>query len=456
MGITEGIAERVAGLSIQDLPQDAVDYSSTLAMSALGAMISGHRCTGGPEAIRYVERQGAAPQSTVLGAGFKTSVEMASFANGTFAHATEYEDDSFPEAVSSYTLFPPIFALAEHLKLPGSRIIEAFVAGYETQARIGLACREARRIGYMVLSLAGSIGVAAAAARLLGLDAKQTTNAISIAASQGGGIGYQTGTVGHIVEMGFSGRNGIAAAFMAAGGMNGQPDVLEAPRGLMNMITGGKVESPERILNDWGQPYRIFEIGIKSFPCCYHLQRMIESSIEITRERNLRPEDIEQVEVEVNAFFPTVVQHPEPRNEIQAQFSLPHAVALGVLEGNVVHSSFSRERIEDERFRNFRKKVKTIVREEWGWTPTGWNPRITYRLANGDVIVREPTTARGQPPALLGFDECIPKYRGCVDDLLSADHVQQSIDMLRNLVDLPDVSALIAEVASISPTKIQG
>ncbi|MEO6747008.1 MAG: MmgE/PrpD family protein [Caldimonas sp.] len=449
--ITEGIAERVAGTRIEELPKDAIDYSATLAMSALGAMVSGHRCTGGPEAISYVKRQGGEAQATVLGGGFKTSVELAGFANGTFAHATEYEDDSFPEAVSSYTLFPPIFALAEHLRSPGSRVIEAFVAGYETQARIGLACREARRIGYMVLSLAGSIGVAAAAARLLGLDGKQTTNAISIAASQGGGVGYQTGTTAHIVEMGFSARNGIAAAFMAADGMTGQPDVLEAPRGLMNMITGGKVQAPEEILSEWGRPYRIFEVGIKSFPCCYHLQRMIESAQELTRERGLRADDIRQVDVEVNAFFPTVVQHPEPHNEIQAQFSLPHAVALGVLEDKIVPASFSRERIEDERFRQFRPKVKTIVREEWGWTPTGWDPRISYHLANGETVVREPKTARGQPPALLDFEQCIPKFHGCVDDLLSPERVQRSIEMLRNLATLPDASALVAEVAAITP-----
>lgn len=449
MGTTKGIAELVAATRIEDLKQDAIDYSATLAMSALGAMVSGHRCTGGAETIRYVQRQGGLPQASVLGGGFKTSVELAGFANGTFAHATEYEDDSFPEAVSSYTMFPPIFALAEHLKSPGARVIEAFIAGYEVQARIGLACREARRIGYMVLSLAGTLGVAAAAAKLLGLNAKQTAHAISIAASQGGGVGYQTGTTAHIVEMGFSARNGIAAAFMAAEGMTGQLDVLEAPRGLMNMITGGKVEAPEKILADWAKPWRIFETGIKSYPCCYHLQRIIESTIALKNERGLRPEDIREVAVEVNAFFPTVVQHPEPRDEIETQFSLPHAVAIAMIEEQVLPAGFSRSRIEDERFRQFRPKVKTVVREDWGWTPTGWTPRITYTLATGEVVVREPQAAKGQPPALLDFDACIPKYRGCVDELLPAENVQRSIEMLRKLRDLPDAAALMAEVAAI-------
>lgn len=447
-GITRGIARKAASMRFGDLSRDVVEYSETLAMSALGAMVSGHRCSGGRAMIDYVRRHGGSAHATVLGGHMKTSVELAAMANGTFAHATEYEDDSFPEAVSSYTLFPAIFAMGEHLHSDGERVIEAFVVGYEAQARIGLACRAARRLGYMVLSLAGSIGCAVSAAKLLGLNEEQTTMAISIAASQGGGIGYQTGTTAHIVEMGFSARNGITAALLAAEGLTGQPDVLEAPRGLFNIITAGEVEAPEKILSDWGRPYRMLEIGIKQYPCCYHLQRIIETTLELRMERGLTPDEIAEVQVEVNAFFPTVVQHAEPHNEIEAQFSLPHAVAIAMFEGKVLPSGFSKEKIVDERYRRFRPKVKTIVREDWGWNPTGWTPRIVYKLANGESVVREPKTAKGQPPDLLTFDACIPKYRGCVGDLLPEERIARSIELLRDLRHSADVGELVAEVSA--------
>lgn len=449
MEITRGIAERIVETNIERLPQDVIDYSSTLAMSALGAMVAGHRCSGGETMVRYVLRQAGAPEATVLGAGVKSTIEIAAMANGTFAHATEYEDDSFPEAVSSYTLFPAIFAMAEHLHSDGRRVVEALAAGYETQARIGLACREARRLGYMVLSLGGSIGCAASAAKLLGLDERQTAMALSIAASQGGGIGYQTGTTAHIVEMGFAARNGITAALLAADGLTGQPDVLEAPRGLFNMITCGKVDAPEKILSDWGQPYRLLEVGIKHYPCCYHLQRIIETTLDVKRERGLTPADVRQVQVEVNAFFPTVVQHDEPQDEIEAQFSLPHAVALALHEEKIDPEGFSRKRIGDEKLSSTRRKVKTIVREEWGWSPTGWTPRITYELSNGESIVRQPAAARGQPPDLLSFDACVSKYRGCVDGLLPEDRIVRSIGLLRSLHTISDVGEIVREVSEV-------
>ncbi|MBF6570116.1 MAG: MmgE/PrpD family protein [Candidatus Binataceae bacterium] len=445
--ITREIAKRIATTRYEDLPAEVTGYSKTLAMSALGAMVAGPECVGSDIVTRYVRRAGGTPEATDLGRGQKTSVEAAALANATYAHATEYEDDSFPEAVSSYTLFPAIFALGEHLHSDGRAVVEAFVLAYETQARIGLACREARRLGYMVLCLAGSIGCAAAGAKLLKLDERATTNALSIAASQGSGLGYQTGSMAHIVEMGFAARNGLTAALLAADGFTGQPDILEAPRGLFNIITAGKAENVDGIVSDWGRPYRVLEVGIKQYPCCYHLQRIIESTVALRDAGMLTVDNIEDVQVEVNAFFPTVVQHPEPHDEIQAQFSLPHAVAAAMLEPRVLPSSFSRAKIEAPEFKRLRAKVRMLVREDWGWTPTGWTPRIAYRLRDGSVLVEEPKRSKGQPPELLGFDACVEKYRGCVDKVLAEKKIAASVDILRSLESCDDVAKLMQAVS---------
>lgn len=447
MDITREIARRVVDTHLPDFSADDIAYSRTLAMSALGAMVAGPECTGSDIVTRYVRRAGGAPEASVLGASFKASVEMAAFANGTYAHATEYEDDSFPEAVSSYTLFPAIFALGETLGSDGKRVIEAFILSYEVQGRIGLACREARKRGIMVLSLAGSLGCAAAGAKLLGLGEVETANALSIAASQASGIGYQTGTMAHIAEMGFAARNGLTAALLAADGFTGQHDILEAPRGLFYIITDGKTEHPEGILEDWGNPYRIHEIGIKSYPCCYHLQRLIEATRAVRQEFDLTADDVSEIAVEVNAFFPTVVQHNEPGDPIEAQFSLPHALAIALLEPDVTPSGFSADKIANPAFQSVRRKVRTVVRDDWGWAPTGWTPTLTYHLNDGRVIERRPETAKGQPPDLIGFEDCLPKYRNCVDDVVDPQKIEQSIAILRDLETCSDIGELIRTVA---------
>lgn len=176
------IAELISRTEYGRLPKEVIDYSKILALSALGATVAGSALPTSNVVRKYVHRVGGSAEATVAMAGFKASVEYAAMANGFFAHVTEYEDDSMPEGVSAYTLFPPLLALGEKLGLGGTAILEAFVAGQEVQSRFGLDCANARKRGYLNLCLVGVLGVAASAAKLLRLDVdRQPTHSAYVA-----------------------------------------------------------------------------------------------------------------------------------------------------------------------------------------------------------------------------------------------------------------------------------
>ncbi len=443
MVTTRKVAELICDLSYRDLPREVTEYSKALALSAVGAIIAGAPRNAGRIMTDYVRRGAGSPEATVFGVGLRASVEWAAMANATFAHATEYEDDSFPEAVSTYTIFPVVFALGEKLAASGRDVIEAFVAGYETQARIALACPEARRRGMLTLSLAGTLGCAAGAAKLLELDAEKTTMALSLAASQASGIAAQTGTMAHLFEMGMAARNGLTAALLAGDGFTGRADILEAPGGLFEIITGGKIPTTEEVVEAWGKPFRVMSVGIKMYPCCYHLQRIIDGVKALKQESSVRPSEIKRIQVEVNTFIPQIIRYEEPANEEEAQFSLAHAVAVAALEEDIVPRSFGDEKILDPSFRDLRKKVEMIVRKDWGWGTVGWTPRITMILEDGRTLSAEPSRAKGQPPELLGFDDVVEKYRACVGPEAKAERANASMKMLRELEGVEDVNELI-------------
>ncbi|MDO9211712.1 MAG: MmgE/PrpD family protein, partial [Deltaproteobacteria bacterium] len=261
------VAQLACKTKLDQIPREVINYSKSLALSALGGMVSGAQIPSCKVVTRYVQRMGGNQEATVAASGFKTSVENAALANGHFAHTTEYEDDSMPEGVSTYTLYPALFALAEKLGSPGSRVLEAFAAGYEVQSRLGIDCNNARKRGYLNLSLTGVLGIAAGAAKLLDLDVERTAWALSLAASQGCGLTRQTGTDAHFIEMGVAGRDGLAAALWAAEGLTGSTTIFEGPKGFLDLKTAGEVSKPTDVVNNWGKPYRVMAVGIKSYPC---------------------------------------------------------------------------------------------------------------------------------------------------------------------------------------------
>jgi 2-methylcitrate dehydratase PrpD len=60
---------------------------------------------------------------------------------------------------------------------------KAFAAGYEVQSRLGIDCNDARKRGYLNLSMAGVLGIAAGAAKLLDFDVRVAERALAILAS---------------------------------------------------------------------------------------------------------------------------------------------------------------------------------------------------------------------------------------------------------------------------------
>jgi 2-methylcitrate dehydratase len=445
---TVQVAERVWQTKLDQIPREVVNYSKSLALSALGGMVSGASLPNCRAVTRYVRRMGGNPEATVAASGFKTSVENAALANGHFAHTTEYEDDSMPEGVSAYTLYPPLFVLGEKLGSPGRRLLEAFAAGYEVQSRLGIDCNNARKRGYLNLSMAGVLGIAAGAAKLLDLDAQRTSWALSLAASQGCGLTRQTGTDAHFIEMGIAGRDGLAAALWAAEGLTGSATIFEGPKGFLDLKTAGEVTKPTDVVNNWGRPYRVMAVGIKSYPCCYHMQRYIQGLMELKQAHGFGPGEVEKVEVEVNPMVPQFVRYPEPGNMAEARFSMPHSLAVAVLDDRITLRSFSDERVKAPDAREMRRRVRMIVHDEWPYgAPTGPYP-LTVFLRDGTRLNKDCAKVNGQPPDLLSTEQVIQKYRLCTEGLLAEDKIRESIRMTLGLEELDNVAKLMEAVAN--------
>src|SRR5262249_19576773 len=140
----------------------------------------------------------------------------AALANGTIARALDWDDTSIAlNGHPSVVALPPALALCEEAGRSGRDLIAAYVAGFETAARVGRALGVAHcgRGGHAP-GTAGAVG-AAAAARALDLDATCTRTAFGIAASQAGGLRQNFGTMTKPLHAGNAARTGTVAAMLA-------------------------------------------------------------------------------------------------------------------------------------------------------------------------------------------------------------------------------------------------
>src|SRR5439155_20327145 len=104
----------------------------------------------------------------------------SALANGTLAHCLDF-DDTYVRAIThtSAPVWAATLALGEEIEADEAAMLSAFVAGFETAARIGDGLGEpVSARGWHGTGVFGRLGAAGAAAVLLGLDAQQTLNAL--------------------------------------------------------------------------------------------------------------------------------------------------------------------------------------------------------------------------------------------------------------------------------------
>jgi 2-methylcitrate dehydratase PrpD len=437
---TKEIAKWVNRTGYKDFDAKLIDYAKILALSHLGMTVAGTAMPFGKIVLQYIKGYKCSPEAGVTGGGFLTLAEYAALANGTFSHITELEDDSFPDGLYSCGAWPTVLALGEKLKLSGKEVIEALIVGYEVGSRIGMATQKAITDGFLNAAGCLTIGSAAMAAKLLKLDVEKTTHALSLAASQAMGIARQTGAGAHLIESGFAGRDGICAAMLAKLGFTGNPTILEGRAGFMDLW--GEVPDFDLPLGEGG--FRLMQVGIKKYPCCYLQQRNIDGVLDLIAEHKISWDDVASIEHEINHTVSLYLKYSQPETGEDARFSMEHSTVACFFDKQVFLPSYTDEKARDPKFREARKKVKVTVHPEW---PRGYfaaDSPLTIRLKNGKEYRKICVSAKGDPSKRLGANEVMKKYNDCMEfaGSFSAKATKKAAEMALALDELKDVSEL--------------
>jgi 2-methylcitrate dehydratase PrpD len=281
-----------------------------------------------------IAEEGGAPQASVVGRGIKVPVRQAALLNGAMSHALDFDDVN--QAMGGHPtvpIAPAVLALAEFMKFDGRRLIEAFVAGFETECRIGRFMGPSHyQKGWHNTATFGTIGAAAAASNLLRLDAATTAQAMGIAATQSAGLKSVFGTMCKPLHAGRAAATGLQAARLAARGFSSNPAILETEQGFA--ATQSTTARAEAALADPPGGFYLPQTLFKYHAACYLTHSSIEASAMLRKQHALQADAIEKVELNVNDGHLKVCNIQEPKTGLEIKFSLRATNALALLGEN--------------------------------------------------------------------------------------------------------------------------
>ena len=166
------MADFIVKTTYELLPEQAIQNAKKAILDCVGVTIAGSRAVAGRIITAYVKELGGKPVASVIGGSFRTSAVHAALANGTMAHALEYEDYVLETAFHpSVAVLPAVLALGEERKVSGREILLAYVVGHEVGSKLGRVIGTAHyERGWHTTSIVGTMGAAAASAKILNLD----------------------------------------------------------------------------------------------------------------------------------------------------------------------------------------------------------------------------------------------------------------------------------------------
>ena len=461
MGATEKIARFIANSRYEDIPRAAVDKAKRTALDCAGAALAGISEPVSQTAASYVNKLDGPPQASVFGAAVKSSVQDAALANGTIAHALDYDDCGVKIGHPSVLVLPAVLSLGEHLGAAGREIIAAYILGLEVECKLALhADFKLMQARLNHQTWYGSIGAAAACAKLLKLDAEKTRMALGIAGNFACGLSANHGSMAGAMAAGNACRNGVAAALMAQAGITANPNIIETKNGFYDTLVGRDHYDAERMADGLGKPFYIESpgIGLKKYPSCYHTHRALDGVFQLLGEHRLAGKDIAEVDVGTSERAMRVLAFTEPATPYQAKYSMPYCIAAALVDGRVTLETFTPRKFEDPDIVESRKKVRLSFPDVPIWpgladvgpdTEFVGNP-VTITTADGRSYNARVDIPRGDPALPLTDDELLSKYRDCARSRLRPEDIDRSLDAVLALEKAPDIGALMAVFGSSS------
>jgi 2-methylcitrate dehydratase PrpD len=333
-GLTRSLAQQSAALRAHEIPDDVVEIARQCLLDWLAVTLGGSAEPAPRTLLEVLEAGGRETDhaaATVVGRGVRLSPLHAALVNGTASHVLDFDDVNmaFVGHVSA-TVLPAALALAEQQGASSEDLLTAFVAGYETACRLGVAIGSQPYLrGYHATALIGVFGAAAACARLLELDAEGTARALGIAASSAGGLKCNFGTMTKALGVGRASADGLLAALLASGDFSASACAIEAPQGLAAALA---IELPAELTGAPAPPrWHLRDNLFKHHASCYFTHSAIEGLLELTAQGAIQPANVQRVSLHVSELELGTCAIADPRTALEVKFSLAHLAAMVLL-----------------------------------------------------------------------------------------------------------------------------
>ena len=408
--LSHRLSEWIVNLTYDDLPPAVVDHTRTLTLDTLGVALAGAGAPGSREIEEAVS--GTDARCRTWATGKPLDAANAAFVNSVHAAALDYDSvfergSVHPDIVS----VPAAWSLCEQTGSSGKAFIVAVAAANEIMCRLASAAGD--NPGWFNTALYGGFGAAAAAAKVLSLDVAQTRDAIGLAFSQSGGSQQALieKTMAKRVQSGFAARAGVFSAQLAAAGVTAPAECFEGDFGFYRLYNDGDGAA---VIDGLGDDYLCTTTAVKKYPSCTANHVPVDLAIDIVRDLDLSPDDVQSVEATISPFADRLVGAPfDPGDnpQVAAQFSIEYSLACAVLRRRLTVEDIQEDAVRAPDIPALIDRISVVVDDGNAGKFAPADVAVTTRTHG--TVRRRGDNVPGTRENPLSADQVEQKFRDC-------------------------------------------
>jgi len=417
-------------LQLGDVPADASLRARHLMLDAVGCALAARR---EDFALRFESAVHALPGVNVPAActaaaiGFSRRLPLrdATLLNGVLTHGLDYDDTHMAGVIHlSVSVLPALFSLAAAREQSGADMLTAYIAGLETGARIASVVKSGfHGQGFHPTGVVGAFASALAVGRMSGLDHAGLVAAQGIALSLASGSlqFIEDGSWTKRIHPGWAAQAGLTAATLAQQGIPAPDAPYTGRYGLFrSYLDSARQAQIDLALGTAGidaegraSHWELNNVAIKPFPMCHFVHASADAAIALRRQ-GIDTAAIRSVEVAVPAGVVQAVCEPQdakrrPTSDYEAKFSLPYAVASGLLRGRLGLKELEPTAFSDEGVRDLMARV-SYVEDPSSTFPRHYTGEVRVTFEDGSTRVHRESINRGHAERPLANDEVREKF----------------------------------------------
>lgn len=390
----QDIARWVLSFRSRDLPQAALDQAKLLLLDSIGCALAATDEVVPQATLQVTKHQGGAPQCTVIGVDWKTSILNAVLANGVLTRTLDLNDFVVNDSGNGPEIgghpsdnIPVALAVGEARGSCGLDVLAAIVVGYELFSVL----RDS--IDYPGIwdgtTISGLVAPAMGG-RLMGLNETQLAHALALGAARAptpAAVRRIHVSSSKSLANALVAQSGVLATLLAEQGATGPLTILSHKYGLRQLFPNGIPRLAE------GKPlardFYIMRANIKAYPCLGTGLSAVAASLALYEKMGAVTERIERVELSMtDSGFIRRQQgeqgHILPDSREAADHSFKFLVAVALTDGVFGKAQFENKRWEDPAILALMSKITLKADAAWRErAPLSFPCSLRVTLRNG-------------------------------------------------------------------------